>query len=210
MVRGACPGPSIGLVTLDGVWTMRSGLKIGFRPTLERCEARVVATGGVASALPHPATSHPTVHIEAHHAKVAHHAKASTPAVHATPQATTTTTAATPPRSTAVTSNYRDTTTDQAWVEIVNTTGETLEYQIKLAPYANGQFLTFDIAPGEKQYQWSSLISNYQRVKADFAIQFGNGAITPLMTGINEANAQGYDIFLDNNLQPYVAPFVHS
>lgn len=198
---------------------MRTESKRAFRPRLERVEARVVATVGVVSAAAHHAAAHPAAHVEAHHpspppkhhpAATAHHAQSQGGATQS--GATHSSTSATAPQPTApppTSSLPTNTTTNQAWVEIVNTTGETLEYYIKLAPYDNGQFIPFDIAPGQTQYQMSSLISNGQRVKADFAIQFGNGPITPLNTGVSEASAQGYYIFLDSNLAPYVAPFVN-
>ena len=177
----------------------------------------------------HPAPRHDAPRHDAHA-----HPKANHPAPGNPPATTTTTTTTTTTNTTNTTSTTNtgapmpvsnptsvfqppvsnspslptNTTTNQAWVEIVNTTGEPLEYYIKLGPYDNGQFIPFDIGPGQTQYRYSSLISNGERVKADFAIQFGNGPITPLMTGINQASAQGYDIFLDGNLQPYVAPFV--
>jgi hypothetical protein len=204
---------------------MRNESKTAFRPSLERFEGRIVATAGVVAAAAHHAAPHPPAHVEPHHASpppkhpapkhaepkhtAAHPAPtqpASTgttsPAVSSTPQPTV----PPPPSSPSAT----NTASNQAWVEIQNTTGETLEYYIKLAPYDNGQFIPFDIAPGQTQYQYSSLIVDGQRVKADFAIQFGNGPITPLMTGTSEATAQGYDIFLDGNLEPYVYPFTHS
>ena len=217
---------------------MRTGLKTAFRPSLERFEARVVATGGVASAAAHHVAAHPAVHVASHHPSRQHHPAPHPAAPHraaphrAAPHSVATGPAATDPAprpsanqsgATGTTSSPStpqppapppslptNTSTNQAWVEIVNTTGQSLEYYIKLAPYANGQFLPFDIGPGETQYRFSSLISNGQRVKADFAIQFGNGPITPLNTGISEASAQGYYIFFDSNFQPYVAPFINS
>jgi hypothetical protein len=190
--------------------------KSPFQPSLERVETRIVATAGLVSAAAHHVAPHPAAHVEAHFVTPPHQAAAAHPTAHpkvnqAAPAPTKpTTTAQTPPSTSPSFSTPTNTTTNQAWVEIQNTTGETLEYYIKLGPYENGQFIPFDIAPGQTQYQYSSLISNGQRVKADFAIQFGNGPITPLMTGVSQRNAQGYDIFLDGNLQPYVYPFVQS
>jgi hypothetical protein len=175
---------------------MRTELKTAFRPSLERFEARLVAAGGVASATAH----HVAAHVAPHHP--------SHPPKHPAPHQTPTTAASTAQASAPSVSLPKNTTTDQAWVELVNMTGEPLNYQIKLGPYADGQFLSFDIGAGATQYQFSSLISNGQKVNADFAIQFGNGPVTPLMTGISESSAQGYYIFLDDNLQPYVAPFI--
>ena len=109
--------------------------------------------------------------------------------------------------------NPNNGTTNQAWVELVNTTGQDLEYQIKIGPYAGGKFLPFDIAgqgSNSVQYRMSSLIDHGQRVKADFAIQFGNGPVTHLMTGISQQSAQGYYIMLDSNFQYVVVPFVRA
>ena len=200
---------------------MRTGLKTAFRPSLESFEPRIVATAGLSAAAAH----HPA-HVAAQHATtvsaavqhpahvaVQHETKPATthhPA-HATkrPAPPTTTTSPSRTKSPAPT-QPANTTTNQAWVELVNMTGQDLEYQIKLAPYANGQFLPFDIAPGAAQYRFSSLTSNGRRVNADFAIQFGNGPVTPLLTGISQQSAQKYYIFMDSNFQYYVSPFVAS
>ena len=203
---------------------MRTESKRTFRPSLERFEARIVAAAGVASAAAHHVAPHPAPHhaaqVESHHESPKQQHPAPHPAAKTTTTDQTITTTIT--RTTKTTTKTHqsssapkpslptNTTTNQAWVEIVNTTGEDLSYQIKLGPYANGQFLTFDIAAGTTQYRYSSLISNGQRVNADFAIQFGNGPVTPLMTGISQSSAQGYYIFLDNNFQPYVEPFINS
>jgi hypothetical protein len=99
---------------------------------------------------------------------------------------------------------------NQAWVKLVNMTGQDLQYQISLSPYANGQFLPFDIAangPNSVQERFSSLIVNGQREEPSFAIKFGNGPVMPLNTGPTAQAAQGYYIFLDSNLNYYVAPF---
>jgi hypothetical protein len=181
---------------------MRTGIKTAFRPSLERVEPRIVAAGGAVSAAAHHGTPHPSVHVAPHH-------QAKHPAAH--PSATASRSPAPPPAHPAPPPSLpRDTTTDQAWVELENMTGEDLSYQIKLGPYADGKFLPFDIGAGATEFQFSSLISGGKRVDADFAIQFGNGPVTPLMTGISQSSSQGYYIFLDDNLQPYVAPFIKS
>ena len=182
---------------------MRTGLKTAFRPSLESFEPRIVATTGVtAAAVHHPA-----------HVAVQHETKPATthhPA-HATKRPAPPTTTTSPSRTkTPAPTQAANTTTNQAWVELVNMTGQDLEYQIKLGPYANGQFLPFDIAPGAAQYRFSSLISDGRRVNADFAIQFGNGPVTPLLTGISQQSAQKYYIFMDSNFQYYVSPFIAS
>ena len=183
---------------------MRTGLKTAFRPSLERVEPRIAATGGVASAAAHHVEPHPAVHVAPHHA--------THPAKHPAPHQAGTGSSSTPPAHSAPKSTPpplpKNTSTDQAWVKIENMTGEDLSYQIKLGPYADGEFIPFDIGAGATQYQMSSLIANGQRVNADFAIQFGNGPVIPLMTGPSESSAQGYYIFLDDNLQPYVAAFL--
>ena len=198
---------------------MRTELKTAFRPALESFEARIVATAGVTSAVVHhhAAAHHPAaVQVAPHHApqvSAASHHKAHAPRHPASPPGGV---VVAPPPSQGtppVHSSPGNTTTNQAWVQLVNMTGRDLEYQIKLAPYADGQFLTFDIAgsgSGSVQYRFSSLIAHGQRVQADFAIQFGNGPVTPLMTGISQQSAQGYYIFLDSNFQYYVSPFVRS
>ena len=99
---------------------------------------------------------------------------------------------------------------NQAWIKLVNMTGQDLQYQISLSPYANGQFLPFDIAangPNSAQERFSSLIVNGKREEPSFAIKFGNGPVMPLNTGPSAQAAQGYYIFLDSNLNYYVAPF---
>ena len=182
---------------------MRTEWKTAFRPSIERVEPRVVATAGVVSAM---AVHHPKPpHHASHPPKPqAHPAEAQTTVV-VIHSGTAPAAASPPPVSTTSANNS---TTNQAWVKIENMTGRDLEYEIKLGPYANGQFLPFDIGAGATQYRMSSLISGGQRAKADFAIQFGNGPVTPLMTGISQGSAQGYYIFLDGNLNPYVASFI--
>jgi hypothetical protein len=208
---------------------MRTQKTTTFRPFLETVEPRIVATAGLASvahAPAHVATHLPKpVSIESHHASqpVKHEVAASSKhhaqpahAVHANPSSSTSTTTITRTRiittttiSTSPTAPLpTNTTTNQAWVELVNMTGHDLEYQIKLAPYANGEFLPFDIAANSSQYRMSSLISNGQRVEPDFAIQFGNGPETPLVTGISQQTAQGYYIFQGTDAQYFVVPFL--
>jgi hypothetical protein len=193
---------------------MRTQSKTAFRPGLERVEPRVVATGGVvsAAAIHHVAPHHPAVHVASHHA--AHPPKhqpshpAKPPVV--SPPTTTPHPAPVSPPVAPPPSTVANGTTNQAWVELVNMTGQNLEYQIKLGPYANGQFQTFDIGAGATQDRYTSLISNGQRVQADFAIQFGNGPVTPLETGISQSSARGYYIFMDTNFNYYVEPFIRS
>jgi hypothetical protein len=216
---------------------MRTKVKPAFRPSLESFEARIVAAGGVTAAAahhaPHAEAQHPTkveapVHVAAQHSTeaeapvhvAARHSKKVAPAhqsahaakSHANPTADTSasrsqkhsripTPAPTLPGSTA---------SNEAWVEFVNMTGRDLQFQLSLAPYANGQFLTFEIGPGETQSYFSSLISHGRRVQANFAIEFGNGPVTPLMTGVSQQSAQGYYIFMDSNFQYYVSPFFRS
>ena len=190
---------------------MRDELKRAFRPTLESFEPRVVASAGLTAAAAH----HPAL-AEAHHpakvAATAHHpARAPKhPAHHPNAPAAASPSGHPTPKSTPAPARPISTTTNQAWVELVNTTGQDIQYQIKLGPYANGRFLPFDIAPGATQYQYSSLISNGRTVNPDFAIRFGNGPVTPLATGISQQSAQKYYLFLDGNLQDYVSPFVGS
>jgi hypothetical protein len=173
-----------------------------FRPFLETVEPRTVATAGVAQIV-HAAAAHVAAHpskpvsTESHHAsQPIKHQVAATSKHHAQPSNTkstnppstshTTTTTITRTKTTTKTTTTTintsptsplptNTTTNQAWVELVNMTGHDLEYQIKLAPYDNGQFIPFDIGANETQLRYSSLISNGQRVVPDFAIQFGNG-----------------------------------
>ena len=196
---------------------MRTELKTAFRPSLERVEPRVVATGGMvsAAAIHHVAPHHPTAHVDSHHAAhpPKHQPSHKTPPV-APPSAAPTQPNSVPPPVAIAPPNPPSTppngTTNQAWVELVNMTGRDLEYQIKLGPYANGEFQTFDIAAGATQDRYSSLISNGQRVKANFAIQFGNGPVTPLETGISQSSARGYYLFMDTNFNYYVSPFIRS
>ncbi|WP_435009759.1 hypothetical protein P12x_001004 [Tundrisphaera lichenicola] len=101
----------------------------------------------------------------------------------------------------------------EAWVKIVNTTGQDLRYQISLGPYQDGKFLTFVIAangPDSVQYRYASLIVNGREVEPSFAIKFENGPVVALNTGPSAQSARGYYIFFDTNLQPYAAPFIDS
>jgi hypothetical protein len=209
---------------------MRTQKTTTFRPFLETVEPRILATAGVtpvvhqaAHVSAHP--SHPVVSIESHHAtqpvkhQVAaapkHHAQP-THTGHANPSSSTTTTTITKTKivkTTTISSSPTpplpiNTTTNEAWVDLANMTGHDLEFQIKLGPYADGEFLPMDIAAGSTQYLWSSLISNGQRVEPDFAIEFDNGPVTPLVTGISQQTAQGYYIFQGTDAQYFVVPFL--
>jgi hypothetical protein len=217
---------------------MRTEMKTAFRPSLESVEARIVATAGLVSAA-HGSAVHVAAHhagrvaAESHHHSTESHHAAPAPKHAAKGHSTQTnsltinfsssngtsrnettisssTSTSGPSSKTSLATSPINGTTNQAWIELVNMTGQDLEYQLKLGPFADGQFLPFDIVANSSQFRMSSLIDHGQRVPADFAIRFGNGTVTPLMTGISQQSAQGYYIFLDGNGQYYVSPFFGS
>lgn len=204
---------------------MRKANRRAFRPIVETVEDRIAASSG----LSHPVHAAVAAHHKAprpprHHAapRLAHHATAVARPVNVTRvtfapvtitnvtiTAPTPTTPTRPPLAPTV-STPPTWASNEAWVKLVNMTGQDLQYRISLAPYAHGQFLPLDIAangPGSVQELFSSLIVNGHREEPSFAIQFGNGPIIPLNTGISAQSPQGYYIFLDSNLNDYVAPF---
>ena len=204
---------------------MRKANRRALRPLVEAIEDRIAASSG----LGHPAHAAAPAHHKAppppkHHAppKPAPHSKAPAKSpvtvtrVTVAPVTITNVTINVPPTTIATSPSHPTAPTpptgasNQAWVKLVNMTGQDLQYQISLSPYANGQFLPFDIAangPDSVQERFSSLIVNGQREEPSFAIKFGNGPVMPLTTGPTAQAAQGYYIFLDSNLNYYVAPF---
>jgi hypothetical protein len=186
---------------------MRKPIRTAFRPTVESFEARIAASSGLgapahavhaASAKHHAASKH------GHHAdhKIEHPAPAPGPSA---PVAAPTYPPAPRPASLPSTG-----ASNQAWVKLVNMTGQDLQYQISLGPYQGGKFLPFDIAgfgADSVQYRAAGLVANGHRESPSFAIRFDNGPVIPLNTGISAQGARSYYIFLDGNGQYYVAPF---
>lgn len=185
---------------------MRRVNRTTFRPAFELVEARIVASSGLGSPAHavHAASRHHPARAPHHHRAPisAHPASLTVSVAVGTPVA--------PPPSPPLRSALNPTgASTEAWVELINMTGQDLEYQISLAPYRGGQFLPFDIAgngPNSIQYRMSSLIGDGQRVQPSFAIQFDNGPVAPLNTGISAQAAREYYIFLDGNGQYYVSP----
>jgi hypothetical protein len=199
---------------------MRKATRRAFRPLIETVEDRIAASSGLGKPIHVGATAHHKAPPPKHHAppRPAHHSKASAgPPVTITnvtvaPITITnvTVTAPTAPSHRPTVSQLPTGASNEAWVKLVNMTGQDLQYQISLSPFANGRFLPFDIAangPDSVQERFSSLIVNGHREEPSFAIRFGNGPVIPLNTGISAQAAQGYYIFLDSNLNYYVAPF---
>jgi hypothetical protein len=199
---------------------MRKATRRAFRPLIETVEDRIAASSGLGKAVHVAATAHHKAPPPKHHAppRPAHHSRAS-----ASPPVTITNVTVAPITITNVTvtapaapsapptvSQLPTGASTEAWVKLVNMTGQDLQYQISLSPFAGGQFLPFDIAangPDSVQERFSSLIVNGRREEPSFAIRFGNGPVIPLNTGPTAQAAQGYYIFLDSNLNYYVAPF---
>jgi hypothetical protein len=202
---------------------MRKANRRALRPLVETFEDRIAASSGLGKPVHATASAHHKAPPPKPHAapRPAHHSKAA-----AGPPVTVTQVTVAPVTITNVTVNVGTTpshtstvvhpptgASNEAWVKLVNMTGQDLQYRISLSPFAGGQFLPFDIAangPNSVQERFSSLIVNGRREEPSFAIRFGNGPVIPLNTGISAQAAQGYYIFLDSNLNYYVAPFTQT
>ena len=205
---------------------MRKANRRALKPLVETVEDRIAASSGlvvnghVTQAAHHKAPPPPKHHPApkpAHHAKAPAAPRVTVTHVTVSPVTITNVTITAPTSKIPTNPSHKPTVatpptgaSNQAWVELVNMTGQDLQYQISLSPFANGQFLPFDIAangPNSVQERFSSLLVNGKREEPSFAIKFGNGPVTPLNTGPTAQSAQGYYIFLDSNLNYYVAPF---